>query len=142
MMRSILFLGVSALVLGACGGGNSKARQACASIMTDPDPAEELADNNVSVDAFCDCLVAQLDEMPEAEAERMSATMISVAPGFEEGRSGEDIYRELREKARSEDATQEDEDAYQNMDDLGEFLEDVIDGMAGNDGTCPAPAEA
>jgi hypothetical protein len=141
MMRSLLILGVSALALGACGGGNSEVKNACVNIMSDPDPAEELANNDVSVDSFCDCLTSQLSEMPDAEADRMKTTMMSVAPGFEEGRSGEEIYKELREISRADDATPADVEAYENMDDLGEFLEDVIDGMASNGGACPAPSD-
>ncbi|WP_084418399.1 hypothetical protein [Henriciella litoralis] len=144
MIRSILVLGVSALALSACGsgggggGGNSDVKKACASIMSDPEPAGELAENDVSVDGFCDCLTGQLAEMPDADAERMRTTMIAVAPGFEEGRSGQEIYSELREKGQADDATPADVEAYENMDDLGEFLEDVIDGMASNGGACPA----
>ena len=51
--------------------------------------------------------------------------------------SAEAAFRKLSEARRADDATPEAIAAYENMDELGEQLEEFLDGMRASGGTCP-----
>lgn len=135
------FAGIVALTaLAACGGGlESKLTSQCATVASDEQIEEEIVRAGISVDDYCACVGKTFAAFPEATLADAQSSMDLLATAMEqEGKDGEAVYKELRTKARADNATAEDKAKSKAFDEFGEQLEAVFESMEENGGQCPA----
>lgn len=134
---AIGFAGI--LLLTACGeAADVKLAASCSAVMADPDVQRDLIEASVSVEAYCACTSAMLLSLPEAASEKSVAAMTTMESLMaEHDGSAEAAFEVLSKRGRAEDATPEEIAAHKNVDDLGEQLEDILDEMRTEGGTCP-----
>lgn len=138
-MRKIL-VGVSSfLVLTACGqSAGASWTEACNAVMVDPDVQRDILDASVTVESYCTCTSKQVIALPEASRDTAIETLEMMAGLMaEHNGSAEAAFRQLSDASRADDATPEAIAAYDNMDELGEQLEEFLDNMRASGGTCP-----
>jgi hypothetical protein len=130
----------AALTLAACGSSNeAKLKADCGIVVGDKEIAKELIDAGVTADAFCGCVATTFAAMPEAELAGAQSSMTMLATSMKDGGAGgEALYKELKKKARADDATAADKATSEAFDEFGEQLEAVFEGMEVAGGACPA----
>ena len=138
-MRKIMVGISSLLVLTACGQSADKSwTEACNIVMSDPDVQRDILEASVTVESYCTCTSQQVLALPDASRDTAIETLEMVAGLMgEHNGSAEAAFRQLSEARRADDATPEAIAAYENMDELGEQLEEYLDGMRAAGGTCP-----
>ena len=137
-MRKTLIGMTALLVLTACGERVEAAlNETCTNVMTDPDIQRSIAEASIAADTYCACTSKKILALPEAERETAISTfeMIETLMAEHNG-SAEAAFEALSEARRAEDATPEAVAAYENMDTLGEQLEDYLDEMRAAGGAC------
>ena len=139
-MRKTLIALSSLLVLTGCGQSvEASLKETCSTVMADADVQRDILEAKVTLEAYCSCASKQILAMPEADRDTAIETMEMVAGLMAENNgSAEAAFRKLSEARRADDATPDAIAAYENMDELGEQLEDFLDGMRASGGTCPA----
>ena len=138
-MRNILVGVSSLLILTGCGQFADKSwTEACSIVMSDPDVQRDILEASVTVESYCTCTSQQVLALPDASRDTAIETLEMVAGLMgEHNGSAEAAFRQLSEARRADDATPEAIAAYENMDELGEQLEEYLDGMRAAGGTCP-----
>ena len=138
-MRKTLIGLSSLLLLTGCGQSvEASLNETCRTVMAVPDVQRDILEANVTLEAYCSCASKQILAMPEADRNTAIETMAMVAELMVENNgSAEAAFRKLSEARRADDATPEAIAAYENMDELGEQLEEFLDGMRASGGTCP-----
>ncbi len=138
-MRKLLVGVSSLLVLTACGqSADVSWEEACNTVMADPDVQRDILDAAVTVESYCTCTSKQVVALPETERDTAIGTLEMMAELMgEHNGSAEAAFRQLREAGRADDATPEAIAAYENMDELGEQLEEFLDNMRAAGGLCP-----
>lgn len=139
-MKQALLGVVGLVLLTACGASQeAEITQACLTIMADPEMKRDIVAASVSNEDFCSCASTVLFSLPEdASANSVSAIMVMAETITEHDGSAEAAFRAISEASRADDATPEQISNYENIDELGEQLEDVLDGMRAAGGSCPA----
>lgn len=130
----------AAFTLAACGSSvEAKLKADCSVVAGDEEIARELADVGVKADAFCACVATKFAAMPETELAGAQSSMAMLATSMNDGGAGgEALYKELKKKARADDATAADKAASEAFDEFGEQLEAVFESMEEAGGSCPA----
>ena len=138
-MRKTLVGISSLLILTACvQSAELSWTEACNTVMADPDVQRDILDAAVSVESYCTCTSKQVLALPEADRDMAIGTLETMAGLMaQHNGSAEAAFRQLREAGRADDATPEAIAAYENMDELGEQLEEFLDNMRAAGGTCP-----
>jgi len=138
-MRKTLMGLASLMILTACGDGADSALKAtCSTVIADPQIQRDLIAGGLSTEEFCACTSTQIFAMSEDERDTAISTFEMIeASMVENGGSVEAAFQTLSDARRADDATPEDLAAYENMDELGEQLEDYLDAMQAAGGVCP-----
>jgi hypothetical protein len=138
-MRKILIGMAGLLVLTACGeSAEVSLNNTCKAVMADPDVQRDILAASISAQDYCACTSKQILALPDAARDTAISTleMMETLMAEHDG-SAEAAFQALSEARRADDATPEAEAAYKRMDDLGEQLEDYLDGMRAAGGACP-----
>lgn len=133
-------LGIAGLAaLSACGANQeAEIATACLTIMEDPDMKRDIVAASVENEDFCACASTALLSLPEdISANSISAIGLMAEAITEHNGSAEDAFRSISRAARADDATPEQIANHKNIDELGEQLEEVLDGMRTAGGSCP-----
>ncbi|MEL7539342.1 MAG: hypothetical protein AAGJ51_00440 [Pseudomonadota bacterium] len=131
---------VGACILAACGQRPGDALNAtCDSVMTDQQVRSDIVRAGLTVETYCDCATAQLLDLPEAERDKAieSFKLIETTMQAREG-DAEAAFESIRIAARQDGALPDAILAYQNLDALGDQLDDMLEAMEEAGGACPA----
>ena len=132
-------IGMTALlVLSACGDRIETTLNAtCMNVMKDPDIQRSVAEASITTEDYCACTSKQILALPETERDTAISTfeMIETLMAEHNG-SAEAAFAALSEARRADGATPEAVAAYENMDQLGEQLEEYLDQMRAANGAC------
>ena len=137
-MRKTLIGMTALLVLSACGDRVETTLNAtCMNVMKDPDIQRSVAEASITTEDYCACTSKQILALPEAERDTAMSTfeMIETLMAEHNG-SAEAAFAALSEARRADDASPEAVAAYENMDQLGEQLEEYLDQMRAANGVC------
>lgn len=137
-MRKTLIGMTALLVLSACGDRVETTLNAtCMNVMKDPDIQRSVAEASITTEDYCACTSKQILALPETERDTAMSTfdMIETLMAEHNG-SAEAAFAALSEARRADDATPEAVAAYENMDQLGEQLEEYLDQMRAANGVC------
>ena len=106
--------------------------------MADPDVQRDIVAASITTEDFCACTSKRIMTMPDAQRDTAVETFEMMESLMaEHNGSAEDAFRALSEARRADDATPEAIASYENMDELGEQLEDFLDEMRASGGVCP-----
>ncbi|MEM7327968.1 MAG: hypothetical protein AAF437_04455 [Pseudomonadota bacterium] len=128
------------LLAAACGqSAEVSLNETCNSVMADPQVSSDITRAGLSVDSYCDCATSVLLALPETEraAAISSFQLINTVMAEHDG-DAEAAFEAIRNQARADAATYEARVAYQNLDQLGDQLDDLLDELEEADGVCPA----
>lgn len=138
-MRKTLIGLTGLLVLTACTENPEVAlNKTCNVVMADPDVQRDILAASISAEDYCACASKQMLALPDAQRDVSISTLQTMETLMSEHNgSAEAAFEALSDASRAEDATPEAQQAYDNMDELGEQLEEFLDLMAANGGACP-----
>lgn len=136
-----LIIGIATcLTISACGSSPEvRLNETCNTVMSAPQVRADILEANITVADYCTCASAALLALPESEG----ATAIGALETMEQlmgehGGSAEAAFEALSESARADDATPDIIATYEAMDELGDTLDDILDGIKDAGGVCPA----
>ncbi len=135
---------VGAVALAACGGGgegggeDASLKRACMKMEADVEATEYVSGAGVEFDAFCDCLSARIEALPEADRKEASAALLAVTGQMDaDNTRTDDIVRSIRDAGEAEDASEEAIALAGSVDELGDFITETRNALA-DGGACPA----
>jgi nucleosome binding factor SPN SPT16 subunit len=138
-LQLISALMATTLLSGCSPTEEKEVKMACAVIMTDEEMSREVSLQSISADDYCSCAAKTIVTMPEADRAKAIPTILMVAQEMREnGGSAELVFKDVRQAADASDATPDAQAAYENMDALGEQLEEILDDMTSSNGQCSA----
>ena len=129
----------AALILAGCESPlQAELKANCLVVVTEPQIIRDVRDADITADAFCTCAARQFANFPEPQLAGAQSSMAMLARAMtEDGKSGEELYRDLKDAADAVDATPEVKAVSQAFDAFGEQLEGVFDEMKDAGGRCP-----
>lgn len=138
MKTNIVFLVLVLFCVGCSDRAHIALAQNCGAIALDPDVARDIQAAGVSAESFCDCASKQILALPEAEKVSLVSAIETMATLLPENEgSTERVFRVLSDAKNQEDTSPEALAAYEGVDQLGERLEEYLDGMRVARGVCP-----
>ena len=138
-MRKSLFSIAFVATVASCGANPEVALNAtCNAVMADPDVQRNILAASLSAEDYCACASKQMLALPDEERDLAITTLQTMETLMaEHDGSAEAAFEALIDAGRAENATPEAVTAYENMDALGEQLEDFLDEMQAAGGVCP-----
>lgn len=138
MIRTFGLAAIAALTLTACApSADSKFRDDCATLVTDPEAQENIADMETDSAGFCACMVQLTDAKSDEDKALIQTTLAKVAAKMEEtGEGAEEVVGPMMSAAMAQPDNQEMQAVTEGIQKVGRLIDDIEDAFEG--GTCPA----
>ena len=138
MIRTFGLAAIAALTLTACApSADSKFRDDCATLVTDPEAQENIADMKTDSAGFCACMVQLTDAKSDEDKVLIQTTLAKVAAKMEEtGEGAEEVVGPMMSAAMAQPDNQEMQAVTEGIQKVGRLIDDIEDAFEG--GTCPA----
>jgi hypothetical protein len=138
MIRIFGFAAIAALTLSACApSADSKFKDDCATLVTDPEAQENIADMKTDSAGFCACMVQLTDAKPDGDKALIQTTLAKVAAKMEEtGEGAEEVVGPMMTAAMTQPGSPEMQAVTEGIQKVGRLIDDIEDAFEG--GTCPA----
>lgn len=139
MRQHIVALSAALVLVGGCWGAPPNAKiltQQCETLFSEPDLARQAASNlnGVSIEDFCGCYGQTASAEEGALVDLHKEVLLLLNNTVEtEGITVEDAAKMIEAKVESGEVTSFTE---RELDDVGDYLQDVAERIANNNGVC------
>ena len=138
MIRTFGLAAIAAFTLSACApSADAKFRDDCATLVTDPEAQENIADMKTDSAGFCACMVQLTDAKSDEDKALIQTTLATVAAKMEEtGEGAEEVVGPMMTEAMAQPDNKEMQAVTEGIQKVGRLIDDIEDAFEG--GTCPA----